>query len=212
MELDRVEAEPLGQGQRLADPDHRDAQDHVVADLGRLSGPVVAGPDGGPGHGGDDPLHLGEVGFVARYGGEEFAVVFAGLAAAAAIPHGEKARLAIGTSGIKAGTRDLRVTASGGVAEIMAGDTEKEVIGRADEALYASKNGGRNCGHHNDGRMNHLIKLQQPAIVATSPVSERLGDEWLEDDVPTEELFQEAIPNVSSRPAFFDDLKAITRS
>jgi len=150
---------------------------------------------------------VGEIGFVARYGGEEFAVVFAGMAANAAIPHGEKARQAIGTCGVKVNGRELRVTASAGVAEILAGDSEKEVIGRADEALYASKNGGRNCGHHNDGRINHLIKLDQPAIVATSPVSEKLGDEWMfESDVPTETLYKEPIPSVSSRPAFFDDL------
>ena len=150
---------------------------------------------------------VGEIGFVARYGGEEFAVVFAGLAASAAIPHSERARLAIGACSVKAGGRDLRVTASAGVAEVLAGDSEKEVVGRADEALYASKNGGRNCGHHNDGRTNHLIKIEQPAIAATTPVHDKLGDEWLfEADVPTETLFKEPIPHVSTRPAFFDDL------
>ena len=150
---------------------------------------------------------VGEIGFVARYGGEEFAVVFAGLAGTAAIPHGERARVAIATAGVKHGGRELRVTASAGVAEVLAGDTEKEVLGRADEALYASKNGGRNCGHHNDGRTNHLIKLEQPAVVATSPVAEQLGDEWMfEAEVATEALYREAIPHVSSRPAFFDDL------
>lgn len=150
---------------------------------------------------------VGEIGFVARYGGEEFAVVFAGLAAGAAIPHCERARQAIGASSVKVNSRDLRVTASAGVAEIMAGDTGTEVIGRSDEALYASKNGGRNCGHHNDGRTNHLIRLEQPSIVASAPVPEKLGDEWMfEAEVPTETLFEEPIPNVSSRPAFFDDL------
>jgi diguanylate cyclase len=150
---------------------------------------------------------VGEIGFVARYGGEEFAVVFAGIPAAAAIPHGERARLAVGGSSVKVNGRELRVTASAGVAEVLAGDTEKEVIGRTDEALYASKNGGRNCGHHNDGRMNHLIKLEQPAAQAAAPAQENLGDEWLfEAEVPTESLFREPIPQVSTRPTFFDDL------
>jgi diguanylate cyclase len=150
---------------------------------------------------------VGEIGFVARYGGEEFAVVFAGLDAAAAIAHCERARLAVGGSSVKLGGRELRVTASAGVAEVLPGDTEKEVIGRTDEALYASKNGGRNCGHHNDGRTNHLIKLEQPAIAAAAPAPERLGDEWLfEAEDATETLFREPIPQVSTRPAFFDDL------
>src|SRR6185436_9113925 len=52
-----------------------------------------------------------------------------------------------------------------------------------------------------------LIKLEQPAIVASTPVGDKLGDEWMfESDVPTETLFQEPIPHVSTRPAFFDDL------
>jgi diguanylate cyclase len=148
---------------------------------------------------------VGEIGFVARYGGEEFAVVFAGLSAPQAIGHSERARQAIGAASVKVGGRDLRVTASAGVAEVLAGDSEKEVIGRADEALYASKKIGRNCGHHNDGRVNHLIKLE-PVQVA-SPITEKLGDEWMfEAEVPTDTLFREPIPHVSSRPAFFDDL------
>jgi diguanylate cyclase len=152
---------------------------------------------------------VGDLGFVARYGGEEFAVVFGGFSATAAISHCERARQAIGSTTVRAGGRELRVTASAGVAEVLAGDTEKETVGRADEALYASKNSGRNCGHYNDGRANHLIKLENipPAIVAAAPQPEKIGDEWLfESDVATETLFREPIPHVSNRPAFFDDL------
>jgi diguanylate cyclase len=152
----------------------------------------------------------GEVALVARYGGEEFAVVFAGLDAASAIPYCERARQAIGVAPLKVAGEELRITASAGVSEIRTGDTEKQTVGRADEALYASKKAGRNCGHHHDGRACRLIRLQeQPAPVSAArlPAADKLGDEWMfEADVPTEALFREPIPNVDSRPAFFDDL------
>jgi diguanylate cyclase len=134
----------------------------------------------------------------------------AGLSPAAAIPYCERARQAIGAAAVKVAGRDLRVTASAGVAEIVSGDSDKEFLARADEALYTSKNAGRNCGHFNDGRTNHLLRLEEPVAAAAVSVpapGEKLGDEWLyEADVPTEKLYRESIPNVSHRPAFFDDL------
>jgi diguanylate cyclase len=151
---------------------------------------------------------VSEVGMVARYGGEEFAVVLAGLNADAASVYCERARQAIGTTRFRAGENEVRVTASAGIAEIMSGESEAELIGRADAALYASKNAGRNCGHLHDGRTSRLVRCQQagsaPAIVAPP---EKVGDEWLYDaEHATDALFYEPIPNVASRPAFFDDL------
>jgi len=153
---------------------------------------------------------VGEVALVARYGGEEFAVVFAGLDASSAIPYCERARQAIGVATVKVAGKELRITASAGVSEIRAGDDEKQTVGRADEALYASKKAGRNCGHHHDGRTCRLIRLSEqpiPASVASPPAADKIGDEWMfETEVPTETLFRESIPNVDNKPAFFDDL------
>jgi diguanylate cyclase len=105
--------------------------------------------------------------------------------------------------------KDLRVSASAGVASILANDSEKDVVGRTDEALYASKKAGRNCGHLNDGHSNHLIKLEEllaPDAAAT-PGSEKLGDEWMfEAEAATESSAREPLPQVSNRPVFFDDL------
>jgi diguanylate cyclase len=151
---------------------------------------------------------VSDVGVVARYGGEEFAVVFAGLTAAAAIPYGERARLAIGAAAVRVGDRNLHVTASAGMAEMLIPDND-DALGRADEALYVSKKAGRDRGHFNDGRTNHLIKLEVPFANESPlpPSLEKTGDEWLyEADVPTQALFSEPIANVSNRPAFFDDL------
>jgi diguanylate cyclase len=93
----------------------------------------------------------GEAGVVCRYGGEEFAVVFPNLQAAAAVPIAEHCRAAIGVQSIASDEKTLNVTASAGLSEFAARDTLETVLERADEALYASKRGGRNCGHLHDG-------------------------------------------------------------
>jgi diguanylate cyclase (GGDEF)-like protein len=76
---------------------------------------------------------------VARYGGEEFAVIMPGLDPAEAQATVERLRTAIATTAGR-----VRVTASAGVAAypLNARDAES-LIRYADEALYASKAGGR---------------------------------------------------------------------
>jgi diguanylate cyclase len=175
---------------------------------------------------------VGDSGLVARWGGEEFAVVFGGRAANEATALCEKARQAIGGAAIRFNGRELRVTASAGVAEILAKESQEDIVGRADQALYASKKAGRNCGHIHDGRVCRLLRLQDAksaptkgakptangaaanstaGAVATAhptgPTGPKVGDEWLFDpEIPTEALFHEPLTNVASRPDFFDGL------
>jgi diguanylate cyclase len=151
---------------------------------------------------------VSEVGLVARYGGEEFAVVFAGLDLDAATPYCERARQAVGTTKFRSVGQELRITASAGLAQFLPGETEVDTLRRTDEALYASKKAGRNCGHLHDGRTCRLLKHAEPrSAAALAPTDDTsIGDEWLYQEDATESLFQEALPNVSSRPAFFDDL------
>lgn len=151
---------------------------------------------------------VSEVGLVARYGGEEFAVVFAGLDLEAAIPYCERARQAIAGTKTRTSGQELRVTTSAGVAQFLPGETEVEILRRADEALYASKKAGRNCGHLQDGRTCRLLRLaeQRPITPAALFDDTSIGDEWLYQDDQTDSLFQEPLPNVASRPAFFDEL------
>jgi two-component system cell cycle response regulator len=76
---------------------------------------------------------------VARYGGEEFAVIMPGLDPAEALTTVERLRMALATNAGR-----VRVTASAGVAAypLNARDAES-LIRYADEALYASKEQGR---------------------------------------------------------------------
>jgi diguanylate cyclase len=89
---------------------------------------------------------------IARYGGEEFAVVFLGVHFAEVEHVAERARRAIGEQEVAFEGLRLRVTASGGLAELMPGETIPSVISRADDALYISKETGRNRGHVHDGK------------------------------------------------------------
>ena len=100
---------------------------------------------------------------VARYGGEEFVVVFRGESVAECRERADKLRASINDQSILFEGKELRVAASGGVAEIGIGEDEKGLIRRADEALYVSKKAGRNCAHWNDGRKNLPIT---PALLA----------------------------------------------
>lgn len=84
--------------------------------------------------------------FVFRLGGEEFLVLTAGDDAGAAVL-AEKVRAAVASGPLHAGTQDIPVTVSIGVAQAQVGEGREGlsiVLGRADRALYEAKQGGRN--------------------------------------------------------------------
>jgi diguanylate cyclase (GGDEF)-like protein len=78
---------------------------------------------------------LRQTDLIARYGGEEFVVVMPDCTLEAAVLAGERLRAAV-----PAGS-----TCSAGVAEVEGLSSAVELIGRADQALYAAKAAGRNC-------------------------------------------------------------------
>jgi diguanylate cyclase len=109
-----------------------------------------------------------EMDLVARYGGEEFAIILPGTvlsdackAAARARESLEKFRLQNEEKG------DLQITASFGVAELQKTEDGAGLIARADKALYASKEDGRNCIHRHDGQTINRIgpDKKNPAAV-----------------------------------------------
>jgi diguanylate cyclase len=85
---------------------------------------------------------------VGRYGGEEFCLMFPRTALAEATALAERLRIRVGT---EAGSRlrmvsGLTLTVSLGVSALAFGArTPLELIDQADKALYAAKEGGRNC-------------------------------------------------------------------
>ena len=82
---------------------------------------------------------------VARYGGEEFLLTLPHVGAGTAVAVAERARAAIESLWPRANGTAIRVTISAGVAERGAGEASEATIARADQALYAAKNAGRNC-------------------------------------------------------------------
>lgn len=83
--------------------------------------------------------------FVARLGGDEFAVLLphCDLEAASAVANRLCAEATRTNFGV-AKTEATAITVSAGLAIVQAGDTPESLFERADAALYASKNGGRN--------------------------------------------------------------------
>ncbi|MCG8357821.1 MAG: GGDEF domain-containing protein [Kiloniellales bacterium] len=84
----------------------------------------------------------------ARYGGEEFAIVMPKAKLPEALRGADVLRRAISSKNItrkSTGEQLGRVTVSIGIAEHRSGDSPEELVERADLALYAAKNKGRNC-------------------------------------------------------------------
>ncbi len=80
-----------------------------------------------------------------RYGGEEFLVGLLDADRVAAEKVGNRIRECIEKKVISTGSETLRVSASIGMASLEEDDDLNSLIRRADQALYAAKNAGRNC-------------------------------------------------------------------
>jgi diguanylate cyclase (GGDEF)-like protein/PAS domain S-box-containing protein len=79
-----------------------------------------------------------------RYGGEEFVVVFPETSIADAAVVAERLRAAVAENPIKVGSSALAVTVSIGLAAFTRGQDLEKLFRRADSALYAAKQDGRN--------------------------------------------------------------------
>jgi diguanylate cyclase (GGDEF)-like protein len=89
--------------------------------------------------------------FSARLGGEEFVAVLTGIGPAEAVDRLEGLRRTVAAHPWQHITGDHPVTVSIGVAVRTADSTQTSLLGRADAALYAAKNGGRNRVHVDPG-------------------------------------------------------------
>lgn len=117
--------------------------------------------------------NMRDMDLVARYGGEEFAAILPDTEMESGKVAAERVRAAIERSSLEFEGKVLRVTSSVGVTQLAVGDDPEAVIRRADEALYASKEAGRNCAHYHDGQRCVLITdIAATAVVEseTAPV------------------------------------------
>jgi len=123
---------------------------------------------------------------VGRLGGDEFAVLLPGSNLKAASLAAERLRSAIGDSPLRWEGHELTLTVSIGLAEAQVDDDPASLLKRADFALYAAKEAGRNCCFRQGD--------PQPAVStpckcpegrpAKGPTSE--GDEVLKQDLTDE--------------------------
>ncbi len=109
----------------------------------------------------------------ARFGGEEFVAVLPETRLKDAVEAAERLRIAIDSTMFDIGEgRHVQLTVSVGVAEVNRSDRSSDsLVRRADEALYVSKEAGRNCTHQHDGEQCHPI--EPPRV--TSSANEENG-------------------------------------
>jgi diguanylate cyclase len=85
-----------------------------------------------------------ETDFIARYGGEEFAMLLPNTTSAQALIVAEKIRPIIANSGFNYHGESIRLTISCGISQFADDDQQENAFERADQALYLSKEQGRN--------------------------------------------------------------------
>ncbi|MGZ3725158.1 MAG: diguanylate cyclase [Pseudobdellovibrio sp.] len=82
--------------------------------------------------------------FFARYGGEEFVIILQATALKTAQEVAERIRQTVEMHPFVFEQKKIKVTISIGVSSIIAGDNWEKIYNRADQALYQSKQSGRN--------------------------------------------------------------------
>lgn len=87
---------------------------------------------------------LRQVDIIARYGGDEFIVLLPETSLMEALRAAERLRQKVEQLTFTNHEKTVRVTLCAGVAELLPGDTLKNLIERTDQSLYRAKQGGRN--------------------------------------------------------------------
>ncbi|WP_214403377.1 putative bifunctional diguanylate cyclase/phosphodiesterase [Pseudonocardia lacus] len=160
--LARCAADPAGATLLLLDVDHfkdvNDLRGHAVGDrvIRRVAETVAA--------------RLGAGALLGRLGGDELAAVLPGCDPAAGIALAERLCDAVaGEAVLVEGQSAVRVTVSVGVVAVECGDGVEASLARADLALYAAKDAGRN-------RARLFAPDQYRQAVARVGVLQRVGD------------------------------------
>ena len=116
-------------------------------------------------------------GMVARFGGEEFVMLLHDKTLAEAVELIEQTRVAIGTREVRFEGKCLKVKASVGIGALEPQQSPQEWLQRVDEALYRSKEVGRDCAHYIDqqrfvraGEIPSETSAEEPTAEAASKV------------------------------------------
>lgn len=112
-------------------------------------------------------IHIGalrQMDVAARYGGEEFAVILPGTKLADAGNVAERLRATLAAKPFSDGAQEFPITASIGVAMTLAEDDVSSLVKRADEALYAAKQGGRDRAFLHDGSAPSVIQTDKSLV------------------------------------------------
>ncbi len=110
---------------------------------------------------------------VGRYGGEEYAVILPGTNLDDACKAALRACEAVEKARFRHNGQELRVTASFGVAEMSGCRDGAALVGRADKALYAAKEGGRNCVCSHDGKDVSRVLPNRPPVPPAAETQRR---------------------------------------
>lgn len=159
--------------------------------------------------------HLQPYGLVARFGGEEFAIILDECPISEAAQKIEKARVAIGQLVIEFEGQPLRVAASAGVATLLEDETVESWLQRTDDALYYSKEQGRNCAHRMQGKKPSLIELASEETEFPDPDMLSFGDGDSEDGTVLRAIEGNGVfaslANRSSLEKSFNDIRSRTQ-
>ena len=146
-----------------------------------------------------------EMDVATRFGGEEFAVMLPATDEMGAMTVTERVRMAVESLAIETSEATVRITVSLGLAVTCEGDDEASLLARADEALYASKQTGRNCSHFHNSQTCELIAVDvEPSDVAPATVSAGQGVEPAADDAQLDPDLATACKDLRHR---LDDLR-----
>jgi diguanylate cyclase len=107
-------------------------------------------------------LTFREMDMVARFGGEEFAAILPSTSLNDGTRAAERVRKAVANFEFQLGQSIFQMTISVGLAAADADDDSASLVRKADEALYASKRAGRNCGYFHTGQTCRRIPATSP--------------------------------------------------
>lgn len=100
----------------------------------------------------------GEADLVGRFAGQQFLLVIVDVGPRKAVKSAEFIRQSIERITFLSGDHEIRVTAGGGITEVVADDTHEALFTRLEQALRGAKEAGPNRSFLHDGRKAELVE------------------------------------------------------